>query len=148
MATLSEIQSALAGGIGQGLDPAMEHIGTPVEHDLGDAGSLGTLGDQLADRAGGGDIRAGLDPRLHVAVERRCRGERHARLVVDDLGINMPRRAEHRKAQPPATGLPQLVALAVAPAAKEFVCLLGHGYFFLPSLRRTVSSLYLIPLPL
>src|SRR5579863_5373437 len=49
--TGSEIEPALAGGVGQGLDPAMIEIGAAVEHDPLDAGDLGALGDQLTDRA-------------------------------------------------------------------------------------------------
>src|SRR4051795_11860352 len=48
----SEIEPALAGGVGQGLHPAMIHIGAAIEHDALDAGCLGALGDQLSDRAG------------------------------------------------------------------------------------------------
>src|SRR3954465_7849260 len=47
----SEIQPALAGGIGQGFHPTMIHIGAAIEHDALDPRCLGALGDQLADRA-------------------------------------------------------------------------------------------------
>ena len=60
----SELQPALAGGVGQRGDPAVVAVATPVEHDRGDAGLLGTGGDELADLG-----RAGL----LVAVERRAR---------------------------------------------------------------------------
>ena len=45
-----ELQSAFAGGIGQGLHPAMEQEAAAVEHDAADAGLLGALGKGLADR--------------------------------------------------------------------------------------------------
>src|SRR5581483_8495107 len=142
--TLSEIETALAGGIGQGLHPAMKHIGAAVEHDPLDSRLLGALGDQLPDRGRSGAIGAGLDVTLDVAVERRGRGQRLPLGVVDDLRIDVPRRAEHRKPGPAAGRLPQLVALALPPPAEQFVWFVGHDYFFLPSLRRTVSVLYLI----
>src|SRR4051794_5489528 len=73
IAVLSEIQPALAGGIGQGLDPAMIHIGAAVEHDTLDPGRLGALRDQLADRARRCRIGAGLQLAAQSRVERRGR---------------------------------------------------------------------------
>src|SRR5690348_17780092 len=106
----------------------MKHIGAAVEHDLFDPRLFGALGDQLADRTRGGAIGAAPDLALDVAVERRCRGERLPGRVVDDLRIDVPRRAEHREPEPALRRLPQLVALAFAPPAKQFIWLLGHGY--------------------
>src|SRR4051812_39912814 len=65
---LSEFEPALAGGVGQGLDPAMIHVGAPVEHDALHPGRLGALGDQLADRFGGFGIRPGLQGRLQPRI--------------------------------------------------------------------------------
>src|SRR5919108_6110628 len=50
-----ELQTALASGVGQGLDPAMEEIGAAVEDDLLHAGGDRPLGDQLADLLGCAD---------------------------------------------------------------------------------------------
>ena len=47
-----ELQAALAGGIGQRLDAAMETIGAPVEHHFLDAGGFRPLSHELADLAG------------------------------------------------------------------------------------------------
>src|SRR5712692_4048830 len=57
---LSQIQSALAGGVGQGLDPAVIHIGAAVEYDPSDPRRLGAFGEQFADRARRLGIGAGL----------------------------------------------------------------------------------------
>src|SRR5215469_5876558 len=65
----SEIEPALAGGVGQGLDPAMKQIGAAIEDDLLDPGCFGTLGHQLADGAGGGDVGPGLQASLQPAIE-------------------------------------------------------------------------------
>src|SRR5260370_27088273 len=46
---LSEIEPALAGGVGQGLDPAVIEIGAPVEHHPPDPGRLGAFGEPFAD---------------------------------------------------------------------------------------------------
>ena len=60
----SELQAALAGGVGERGDPAVVVVATAVEHHRGDAGLAGPGGDQLADLG-----RA----RLLVAVQRRGR---------------------------------------------------------------------------
>src|SRR5690349_23249751 len=46
----SETEPALAGGIGQRLDPAVVEIGAAVEYHSLDTRRLGALGEQLADR--------------------------------------------------------------------------------------------------
>ena len=54
----SELQTALAGGVGQRRDPTVVVVATAVEHDGRDAGRLGALGDELADlRARGPSCR-------------------------------------------------------------------------------------------
>src|SRR5947199_3203790 len=69
--SLSEIQTALAGGIGQGLDPAVIEIGAAVENDPLDPRRLGALGEQFADRTGCCGIGAGLQIGLEAGIERR-----------------------------------------------------------------------------
>src|SRR6185437_11564957 len=66
----SELQAALARGIAQGLDPAVVEIAATVEHHVLDALLDGALGDQLADRLGGGDVGAGLHGAAHVLLDR------------------------------------------------------------------------------
>src|SRR5712692_1543114 len=146
---LSEIETALAGGIGQGLDPAVIHIGATVEHHLRDPGRLGALGEQFADGARRRLIGAGLQVRLEAGIQARGGGQRPARRVVDDLRVDMARRAEHRQPGATLARPPQLEAGAFAPTAEQGIWFVRHeDYFFLPSLRRIVSSRYLIPLPL
>src|ERR1700760_3490 len=55
-----EVQAAFAGGVGQGLDPAMIQIGTPVEDDLLDAGGQRPFRDQLAYGGRGSLVSAGF----------------------------------------------------------------------------------------
>src|SRR5712692_7984905 len=57
---LSEIEPALAGGVGQRLDPAVIEIGAAVKDDPLDPGGLGAFRQQLADRFSRGGIGAGL----------------------------------------------------------------------------------------
>src|SRR4051812_8693351 len=151
--TSSEFQAALAGGIGQGLDPAMIEIGTAVEDNARDPGRLGALRDQLADGAGCIPVCARFQVRLDGGVEGRGGSQGSPGRIIDDLGINVPRRAKHRQPQAALGGLPQLVADPLAPAPEQEIGIVRHdfflrGYFFLPSFRRITSSAYLMPLPL
>src|SRR5216683_2881651 len=116
---LSEIEPALAGGIGQRLDPAMIEIGATVEHDARDPRRLGAFGEQLADRARRRGIGPGLQIRLEAGIEGRGGGERPPGCIVDDLRIDMPRRAEYRQPCPALGRPPQLEAGAFAPAAEQ-----------------------------
>src|SRR5260221_4446860 len=151
--TSSEFEAALAGGVGQGLDPAMIEIGAAVEYDALDPRRLGALGDQLADRGCRFPVGTGLQVRLDAGIEGRGRGQCPPGGIVDDLGIDMPRRAEHRQPYSAVGRLLQMVAHPLAPAPEESIGVVRHvslslAYFFFPSLRRMVSSAYLIPLPL
>src|ERR1700755_1546475 len=66
LSALLEGQAALAGGVGQGLHPAMKQVGSAVEDDLLDARGDGPLGQQLADRLGRLDVGAGLELRAKL----------------------------------------------------------------------------------
>src|SRR5216683_4887785 len=115
---LSEIEPALAGGVGQGLDPAVVEIGAAVEHDALDPGRLGAFGEQFPDRARRSFIGTGLQIRLEAGIEGRGCGERAPGQIVDDLRIDMARRAEHREPRPALRRLAQLEAGPVAPATE------------------------------
>src|SRR3954452_12035610 len=79
----SEIQPALAGGVGQGLHPAMIHIGAAIEHDALDAGGLGALGNQLAARARRCLVGPGFQLAAQSRIERRGRRKRMSSRIVD-----------------------------------------------------------------
>src|SRR6185312_6369093 len=79
-----EVQAGFARGVRQGLDPAMIEVAATVEDHVLDALLDGALGDQRADAGGGVLVRAlGLG---FAAFQRRGRRERHATLIVNDLG--------------------------------------------------------------
>ena len=65
----SELQAALARGIGERLDAPVVEIAAAVEHDVLDALLDRALGDQLADRLGGVDIGAGLGSRMSFSSD-------------------------------------------------------------------------------
>ena len=92
-----EAQPAFARSIRERLDAAVIEIAAAIEHDLGDAVLHGTLGQQLADGLGRIDVRPGLAAVAHRLFERRSGRKRLALLIVDDLGIDVLRRAEHRQ---------------------------------------------------
>jgi len=85
----SEIQTALAGGVGQGFDPAVKQISATIEDDLLDPGRFGSLGHQLADGARRGSVGAALEACLQPAIEGRGRRQGASGRVVDDLRLFM-----------------------------------------------------------
>src|SRR5216684_2818106 len=98
--SLLEAQSAFAGGVGQRLDAAVKQVPAAVEHDLLDALGERALGQKLAYRLGGGDVGAGLQALAHRLFQRGSGGERLAFAVIDDLGIDVLRRAVNAKSRP------------------------------------------------
>src|SRR5271154_5867325 len=147
---LLEAQAAFARRIGERLDAAVIEIAAAIEDHLFDALLLGALGDQLADRLGGGDAGAGLQSLARRLFQRRRRHHRGARIVVDHLRVDVLRGAEHGQALALARRAPQRAAHAPLPPHNSVACL-GHRrlrYFFLPSLRKMRSPAYLMPLPL
>src|SRR5262245_57205932 len=94
-----ELQAALAGGVGQGLHPAMKQIGAAVEHDFLDAGGDRPRGDQLAHFHRRSLVGAGLELALEVVVDARRSRHGRAAIVIDDLRIDMLARAEHRESR-------------------------------------------------
>src|SRR5581483_9447535 len=84
----SELQSGLAGALGDRGDPAVVLVAGPVEDDRVDPGRLGPLADQLADLTGQVSLAAvgGAQPVLQGGGG----GEGVAELVVDDLRHDVP----------------------------------------------------------
>ena len=70
-----EIEPALAGGVGQGLDPAMKQIAAAVEHDGATPAALARSAISLPTAAAAAVVGAGLEARL----EHRRRGSRRPR---------------------------------------------------------------------
>src|SRR4051812_21398017 len=83
-----ELQSAFAGSVGEGLDPAMEQEAATVEHDRRNASLLRALCNRLANGSRAVAGRAGRG--LEVLVEAGGRDKRLAGSVIDDLRIDVP----------------------------------------------------------
>src|SRR3954467_4118545 len=114
VAVRSELEAALAGAFGKGLDTAVVLVAAAVEHGGLDAGGLGALGQQ---RAGLGGLLHGLE-RAQVGLGPIDRGHRAAGLVVDELGEDAAVGAEHADARPlgGAVDLRAYTAAALEPA--------------------------------
>src|SRR5437763_12343300 len=104
----SEIQTALAGAIGQGFDPAVKQISAAIEDDLLDPGRFGSLGHQLADGARRGNVGAGFKIGLQPAVESRGRRQSASCRVVDDLREDVPGGTKYREARTVVGGAAQI----------------------------------------
>ena len=73
----SELQSCFTGGVGDCRDAPVVHVAAAVEHDRGDAGGLGPLGDELC--RPWSRRRSLPAPVAQVGLERRRRGQRACR---------------------------------------------------------------------
>src|SRR5262249_8647837 len=104
------------------------------------------FGQELADGRRGVLVRAGLAGLLQRFFLRRSGGNSLAGCIVDELSADVLRRAKHRQPQAIARRLPEARAVALSAALRGGHK--GHGYFFLPSLRRMCSPAYFTPLPL
>src|SRR5258708_2780493 len=145
-----ETQPAFTRRIRQRLDAAVIEIAATIEHHFGDAVLDRTFREQLADGLSRIDVGAGVAALAHRLLQRRRRGQRLALQVVDDLRVDVLRRAEHRQTRAAAGGAAQRQPHALlAPGIRNLES--RHDplrYFFLPSLRKINSSEYFTPLPL
>src|SRR6476661_139843 len=117
---LLEFQSCFARGVRHGANaPVIEEAAAVEDHAL-DAFFDGPLGDRLANRLGALQVAAGhalLEGAFHRRFHARCRRERLAAQVVDDLRVDVRHAAEHAEARPLGgagnpLALPQLNATA------------------------------------
>src|SRR5262245_5792687 len=92
MGLLLEVQAGSARAIGERLDPPVVPEPRAVEHDLGDAGRPGTLGEEGTHLLGA--LHLGAATTAQRCLERGCAGEGAAHGVVDDLGIDLRVAAE------------------------------------------------------
>src|ERR1035441_3137310 len=84
---ISELQSCLAGGLGESGHAAVVEVPTPVENDLGHPDGQGANGDQLADHGGRpGGRPAAPDAAHRLGVLGRGRGQGAPGRVIDHLG--------------------------------------------------------------
>src|SRR3954462_13792134 len=139
-----ETQPALAGALGERLDPAVVPVSAPVEQAALHPRLLGAAGEHLA-RALGLLERRQLAP---LGLGPRDGRDGPRRVVVDELGEHPAVGAKHRQART----LRRAADLRAHPAATAHAALWlgldGHGYARFPTLRLPCSPAYLTPLPL
>src|SRR5262245_43810878 len=114
-----ELQPGLAGGVGQGLDAAVVLEAAPVEDHRLDPLLLGPAGDELADRLGRGHVGSLL--LLEVLVHGGRGAQGLARLVVDDLGVDVGLAAEDGQARPPGRARQPAADAGPDPRADVFL---------------------------
>src|SRR5262249_50389559 len=90
-----ELESTLAGGVGEGLDPAVVAVVTAVERGLRDSLRLRGLGELLPDRGRRLDVAAVVGLALGCLDRRAGRGHRDTIEIVNELGVYVLRRPEH-----------------------------------------------------
>src|SRR5215203_2948079 len=100
-----EIEARFARRVGQRLDAAVVEIARAVKDHRLDAGLARALSDEAPDFLRRVDVGAGLQLAAHVLLERGGGRKRDAALVVDDLRVDLLRRAEHRQPRPAVRGL-------------------------------------------
>src|SRR5262245_14073454 len=126
-----ELETALAGGVGQGLDAPVVVEAAAVEDHRLHALVLGAGGDELADGLGCFQVGAtlGLALALEVLVERRRRAEGLPRLVVDHLRVDVRLAAEHRQPRAPGSARDLLADAVLDPLPDVFFGLDLHMLF-------------------
>src|SRR5262249_36968532 len=144
-----------------------------VERDLGDAGLPGPLGQQRADLLRDVCLAHARDRGADLLLDRGRRGERVAARVVDQLARDVLQAAEHRQPRPrsvladpvahagglrlaalvfPGRGRHDSASAAASAGVSGRVRMRDQAVLpeanALPAFRRTISPLYLMPLPL
>src|SRR5690606_21972121 len=95
----SELQAAFAGCIGQRLDAAVVAVTRAVESDLLDTGSLGALGDDLADLGSGVAVLAVLQTFLDLGLGGIGRSQHLGAIGSEDLRVQMLAGTQNRQAR-------------------------------------------------
>jgi hypothetical protein len=93
---LLELQTTLASGVSDGLDTTVIEESAAVEYHRGDTGFLGSLGDQSANSACALRLDAALFANGRFEVAGGNKGATGN--VIDELNVDVSRRAEHIQA--------------------------------------------------
>src|ERR1700694_2078557 len=97
---MSELQAALAGGLGERFDAAVEEVTGAIEHHGVHPGLPGALRDGFPDRrgAGGGAAVCAAEGGAELGLGCRRGDQGAAGGVVDELGADVAEAPEHREA--------------------------------------------------
>src|SRR3954464_10609478 len=124
-----ELETRVAGRVGDRSDAAVIEEPAAVEHDLGDTGGLGPVGHEGTDLRGRLDIAGGAA--LEVLLDGGRGRDGAAVEVVDDLGGDVLVRAEHRQAGPLGGAGDELAHPVVPPRPRQLLVLGGVTHFAL-----------------
>src|SRR5579862_3369899 len=80
-----EFQPRFPGRLGESFNAAVVLIPAPIKNDFGDPRGNGALGDDFADKLGGGDIASTLCLLARFLVNRACGDQRLPSAVVNHL---------------------------------------------------------------
>ena len=116
----SEAQATFTGSIGESLDATVKDEGAAVKDHFLDASLGGALSDELADGSSGCRVGARLQRRAQIGVEGGGGRKRLAGHVVDDLYVDVLRRAMNRQARAAIGHRLDLTAHAVGATCKLF----------------------------
>src|SRR6185312_2790868 len=160
-----KLQTFFAGALGQRLDTAVVDVAAAVEDHLLDPALLGARRHQLAHQLRRRLARGrGTDLLTHRGVGGARLGQRHALVVVDQLRVDETQALVDRQTRPLGAAPHPLAKPQMGPLAARLlrlhtlgdvvahipVPLLRRNYLppALPTLRRRISVVYLMPLPL
>src|SRR5262249_48092884 len=136
-----EDEAARAGCVGECLDTSVIHEAAAIEHDLLDAARLGLLGQQLADRLGGGHVATRAPLGAEILAPGVHRDEGASGVVVHQLGTDVLDGPEHGQARPLGRATHPTTQTVMTDVARCPPVLNDHfAPAFLPTLRRITSS--------
>ena len=90
-------QASFSGCLGQSLDSTMIPVSISVETNALNSNADCLLGNRFSNYLSGFHVAGRGQPLSQQLRPRACRSKRHSRTVVNNLGIDMPGRSEHRQ---------------------------------------------------
>src|SRR5215831_11387270 len=119
MLTPLKVETAVAGRVGQSFHPAVKEIGAPIKYHPFNSCRSCPLGDELADGTRRSHVCAGSEARPETLVEARGRGQCPPGRIIDDLRVDVLRRAKNRKTQATVRRAAHTRPHSLSPAQKE-----------------------------
>ncbi len=96
----SNVETGLAGGVGENLETTVIQKSVPIESDLRDAGFEGFFGDGFTDLSGSFAVSTESDFGLQGLVVRSGGNQRLTLAIIDNLHVDVLVAAEHAKSRP------------------------------------------------
>src|ERR1700693_4070291 len=116
-----KFQPRFPGCCSKGFHTAVVHVSAAIEHHLLDPGRAGALGNLFSDHFRRRHVVASLEFLARFLVNRTRRDERASAAIFNDLRVNVPVRAVHRKTRPLGRADDARAHAPVNPAAMRIV---------------------------